>query len=71
MKIGPVKDKGIAGVKPARKKGDKERPAGYVRGKPTSYRPDYCESIIEYFASADSWEINYDAKNSGKVLPHS
>ena len=71
MKIGPVKDKGIAGVKPARKRGDKERPAGYVHGKPTSYRPEYCESIIEYFASADSWEINYDAKNSGKVLPHS
>lgn len=71
MKIGPAKDKGIAGVKPARKKGDKERPNGYVRGRPASYRPEYCDSLIEYFATADSWEINYDAKNSGKVLPHS
>ncbi len=71
MKIGPVKDKGIAGVKPLRKKGDKERVKGYTRGRPTSYRPEYCDSIVEYFASADSWEINYDAKNSGKVLPHS
>ena len=51
MKIGKAKPKGIAGVTPARKAGDKEKPEGYVFGRPTNYRPEYCQSIIEYFAA--------------------
>lgn len=70
MKIGKAKPKGVAGYEPVRKAGDPP-PAGYVSGRPTHYRPEYCQSVVEYFSSADSWEINYDLKNSGKVLPHS
>lgn len=70
MKIGKAKEPGIAGYSPPRTYLD-PRPEGLGPGRPTNYRPEYCQSIVEYFASADSWEINYDLKNSGKVLPKS
>lgn len=70
MKIGKAKPKGIAGYPPPRKKGDPKE-EGYVYGKPKTYRKEYCQSIVEYFRAADSWEINYDLKQSGKVLPKS
>lgn len=70
MKIGKAKEPGIAGYSPPRTYLD-PRPEGLGPGRPTTYRPEYCQSIVEYFASAVSWEINYDMKNSGKVLPHS
>jgi hypothetical protein len=69
MKIGKAKPKGIAGVTPARKTGDKEKPVGYKFGRPTNYRPEYCQAIVDYFADPESWEINYDAKGSGKAIP--
>ncbi|ENP2748032.1 hypothetical protein ACDF60_004526 [Salmonella enterica] len=71
MKIGKAKPKGVAGVTPARKTGDKEKPEGYVCGRPTNYRPEYCQSIIEYFAAPESWDINVDAKGSAKAIPKS
>ncbi len=72
MKIGKAKPKGIAGVTPARKTGDKEKPVDYPgNGRPTNYRPEYCQSIIEYFAHPVSWEINTDAKGSAKAVPKS
>lgn len=69
MKIGKAKPKGVAGVTPARKTGDKEKPEGYVFGRPTNYRPEYCQAIVDYFASRISWEINTDAKGSAKAIP--
>ena len=69
MKIGKAKPKGVAGVTPARKTGDKEKPGGYVCGRPTNYRPEYCQAIVDYFASPNSWEINTDAKGSAKAVP--
>lgn len=71
MKIGKAKPKGVAGVTPARKTGDKEKPVGYVFGRPTNYRPEYCQAIVEYFADRNSWEINTDAKGSMKAIPSS
>ncbi len=72
MKIGKAKPKGVAGVTPARKTGDKEKPVDYPgNGRPTNYRPEYCQSIIEYFAAPESWEINTDAKGSAKAIPKS
>lgn len=72
MKIGKAKPKGVAGVTPARKTGDKEKPVGYPgNGRPTNYRPEYCQSIIEYFAAPESWEINTDVKGSAKAIPKS
>lgn len=70
MKIGKAKPPGIAGYTPIRKKGD-PTPEGHPWKKPTLYREEYCQSLVEYFSQAISWEINYDLKNSGKVLPHS
>jgi hypothetical protein len=71
MKIGKAKPKGVAGVTPARKTGDKEKPEGYVFGRPTNYRPEYCQAIVDYFAHPDSWEINTDLKGSSKPIPKS
>lgn len=71
MKIGKAKPKGVAGVTPARKTGDKEKPEGYVFGRPTNYRPEYCQAIIDYFADPTSWVINTDAKGSSKAIPSS
>jgi len=68
MKIGKAKPKGIAGYTPARKKGD-PLPPGHGFRSPSSYREEYCDSIIEYFSSAESWQISYDAKASAKVMP--
>lgn len=67
MKIGKPKPKGIAGVAPRRKAGD-PKPDGYRFGRPTSYRPEYCQSIIGFF-TRDSWELVYDAKGAAKVVP--
>lgn len=71
MKIGKAKPKGVAGYTPLRKTGDKDRLPGYVTGRPTSYRQEYCQSIVDYFMAADSWEINMDLKQSAKVIPKS
>lgn len=68
MKIGKSRPKSVAGATPVRKKGD-PFPEGYTGGCPTKYREEYCATLVDYFRSADSWEINYDMKNSGKVLP--
>lgn len=70
MKIGKAKEPGIAGVTPARKKGD-PKPPGYVFGKPTSYRPEYCQAIVTYFSNPESWEINEDFKGGKKPIPRS
>lgn len=70
MKIGKAKEPGIAGVTPARKKGD-PKPPGYVFGKPTSYRPEYCQAIVTYFSNPESWDINTDMKGSAKAIPKS
>lgn len=67
MKIGKPKPKGIAGVPPARKVGD-PKPDGYRFGRPTTYRPEYCQSIIDFF-TRDSWELSTDMKGSSKVVP--
>ena len=69
MKIGKAKPKGVAGVTPARKTGDKEKPVGYKFGRPTNYRPEYCQAIVDYFADPESWEINTDMKGSSKAIP--
>lgn len=65
MKIGKAKEPGIAGYSPPRTYLD-PRPEGLGPGRPTTYRPEYCQSIIEYFASADSWD-----REEGRVLPKS
>lgn len=70
MKIGRAKEPGIAGVTPARKKGD-PKPAGYVFGSPTKYREEYCQAIVEYFSNPESWDLNVDAKGSAKAIPKS
>lgn len=67
MKIGKPKPKGVAGVAPRRKRGD-PKPEGYKFGRPTSYRPEYCQSIIDFF-TRDSWELAHDAKGTAKVVP--
>lgn len=67
MKIGKPKPKGVAGVAPRRKRGD-PKPEGYRFGRPTSYRPEYCQSIIDFF-TRDSWELAHDAKGTAKVVP--
>ena len=68
MKIGKPKPKGVAGVQPRRKAGD-PKPDGYPGlGRPTSYRPEYCESLIRYF-DRKSWCIATDAKGTQKVMP--
>lgn len=59
---------GLEGVPMARKKGD-PKPEGYVYGKPTSYRPEYCEAIVNYFLKPGSWDLNVDAKGGAKAVP--
>jgi hypothetical protein len=72
MKIGKAKPKGVAGVTPARKTGDKDRPADYPgTGRPTKYRQEYCQAIVTYFSNPESWEINEDFKGSKKPIPRS
>lgn len=68
MKIGKRKPPGIAGVTPARKVGD-PKPEGYKgTGRPTKYRPEYCESLVRYF-DRKSWCVVTDAKGTQKVMP--
>lgn len=67
MKIGKSKSKGIAGYDPPRKKGD-PTPPGHGVGRVTTYRPEYCDAIIEYFSRVP-WELNVDARGSAKVIP--
>lgn len=68
MKIGKAKPKGIAGVTPPRKRGD-PLPEGYTRGRPSRYRPEYCEAVIKYF-SVDSWEMYNTNKNgNAQIIP--
>ena len=55
---------------PARKKGD-PKPPGYVFGKPTSYRPEYCQAIVTYFSNPESWDLNVDMKGGAKAIPKS
>lgn len=70
MKIGKAKAPGIAGYKPPRKADDPERPDGYAgEGAPSKYRPEYCQSIVEYFDHPTSWALNTDAKGSAKAVP--
>ena len=70
MKIGKPKPKGVAGVAPRRKRGD-PKPEGYKFGRPTSYRPEYCGALIDYFCNADSWGLHHDDRGGAKVLPQS
>lgn len=70
MRIGKAKEPGIAGATPARKKGD-PKPPGYVFGRPTSYKPEYCQAIVTYFSNPESWEINEDLKGGKKPIPRS
>jgi hypothetical protein len=72
MKIGKAKAKGIAGVTPPRKKGDPERVEGYVTGRPTMYRREYCQSLVDYFSFADSWEMyNANKTSTAQIIPKS
>lgn len=34
----------------------KEKPPGYVFGRPTTYKPEYCEQLIEHMAKGYSFE---------------
>lgn len=68
MKIGKPKPHGIAGVTPVRKPGDPKPPDYPGMGQPTKYRPEYCQSIIDFF-DRSSWEIHYDMKETPKVMP--
>lgn len=38
-------------------------------GRPTNYRDCYCEQLLEYFGSAQPWEINYTDKGGAQVIP--
>lgn len=67
MKIGKLKEPGLAGVAPPRSTGD-PLPDDYVFGRPTTYRPEYCEAILDFF-ERDPWEISYDAKGTAKMVP--
>lgn len=63
MKIGKAKAPGIAGYKPPRKADDPERPDDYAgEGAPSKYRPEYCQSIVEYFSLPVSW-VPHQTKN--------
>lgn len=34
---------------------DKSKPEDYVFGRPTKYRPEYCDLIIKFFKDAEPW----------------
>jgi hypothetical protein len=38
-------------------------------GRQTDYRDCYCAEILEYFGSAQPWEINYTDKGGAQVIP--
>ena len=70
MKIGKRKPPGIAGVTPIRQAGDPTE-KGARAGRPTSYRPEYCGALLDYFCNADSWGLHHDDRGGAKVLPQS
>lgn len=69
MKIGKAKPKGVAGYTPPRKRGDKDKPATYTFGRPSNYRPEYCQAIVEYFSIPVSWEKHVTEKGAAQILP--
>lgn len=68
MKIGKAKPPGIAGYAPPRKNGE-PKPEGYKMGRPTNYRPEYCQSVVEYFSAAESWNQRTSDKGTAQILP--
>lgn len=72
MKIGKAKPKGVAGYTPPRKRGDKDKPATYTFGRPSNYRPEYCQALLQYFSAADSWEMyNANKTSTAQIVPSS
>lgn len=71
LNIGKPRPPGLAGYKPRRKTGDKaDVPPGYkgFPGAPSTYRPEYCDAIIEFF-TRDPWEIHYTEKGGAQLIP--
>ena len=44
----------------------KEKPEGYVFGRPTKYKPEYCEQMVEFFSRPHTKEVLVDRDESGK-----
>lgn len=73
MKIGKPKHQPkprpvIEGVTPIRQTGD-PTPKGAGRGRPSSYLPEYCQALIDYFAGAEPWRVHYNNSGSAQVIP--
>ena len=58
----------IEGVTPIRQTGD-PTPEGAGCGRPSSYLPEYCQALIDYFARAEPWRVHYNNSGSAQVIP--
>lgn len=72
MKIGKPKHQPkprpvIEGVTPIRQTGD-PTPKGAGCGRPTAYRPEYCDALRAYFKSPESWRVNETNAGAAQVL---
>lgn len=45
----------------------KEKPAGYVFGRPIEYKPEYCEMLIEHMSKGKSFESFGAVVNCGRA----
>jgi hypothetical protein len=43
------------------------KPEGYIFGRPTKYRPEYCQSIIDYFSIEPNYEQELNHYKNGEV----
>jgi hypothetical protein len=59
-------------AKPKKPSAPTPKPEGYVFGRPTKYRPEYCEQIVEYFQRPAYREVtlpNGQTQNVCNVFP--
>ncbi|AHG23457.1 hypothetical protein P858_41 [Edwardsiella phage eiAU-183] len=59
----------VNGVRMPTKRRHGEMPEGYVYGRPTNYRPEYAEKMVQYFENATAWQLNYTDKGNAQVIP--
>lgn len=76
MKIGkskyPPKQRpkppGVEGAPAPRIAGD-PMPEDAKPGRPSKYRPEYCQALIDYFRNAEPWRIHYNNAGGAQVIP--
>lgn len=60
----------VNGIRPPTHRRPGDIPDDYSgSGRPSDYRPEYAEKMIQYFENANAWVINYTDKGNAQVIP--